>query len=128
MWKRIAGRLEDYSVIVPIYKRKGDVTNCGAYRRVKLLKNEMKIVERVLEKNIRVLMKVDNIQFGFMPERRTTDAPFIVKRMQEEYREKDKKLLMSFVDLAKASKKSNAIGTEEERTIRDLSESGDESL
>ena len=36
------------SVIVPIYKEKGDVTNCGAYRGVKLLEHGVKIVERVL--------------------------------------------------------------------------------
>ena len=46
-------------------------------------------------------MKLDNTQFGFMPGRGTADALFIVRRMQEEYREKDKKLYMCFVDLEK---------------------------
>ena len=41
------------------------------------------------------------MQFGFMPGRKTTDALFIVKRMQEEYREKDKKLYMCFMDFEK---------------------------
>ena len=54
---------------------------------------------------------MDDMQFGFMPGRRMTDALFIVRRMQEEYREKDKKLYIYFV-------KSNATGTEEERTTR----------
>ena len=36
-----------------------------------------------------------------MPGRRTTDALFIVKRMQEEYGE-DKKLYICFMDLEKA--------------------------
>ena len=34
----------------------------------------MKIVERVLEKRIRELVKVDVIQFGFMSGKDTTDA------------------------------------------------------
>ena len=41
------------SVVVPIFKGKGDVIDCGAYREVKLLEHAMKIVERVLEKRIR---------------------------------------------------------------------------
>ena len=86
------------SLMVPIYKGKGDVTSCGAYRGVKLLEHGMKIVERVLEKRIRALLEVDDMQFGFISERETIDALFIVRRMQEEYREKDKKLYMCFVD------------------------------
>ena len=41
------------SVVVPIFKGKGDAMSCGAYRGVKLLEHAMKIVERVLEKRIR---------------------------------------------------------------------------
>ena len=40
------------SVVVPIFKGKGDVMNCRAYRGVKLLEHAMKIVERVLENRI----------------------------------------------------------------------------
>ena len=84
-----------------IYKGKGDVTNCGGYREVKLLKHGMKIVEWELENRIKALV-VDDMQFGFMPGRGTTDALLIVSRMQKEYREKYKKLYMCFVDLEKA--------------------------
>ena len=41
------------SVLVPIFKGKGDVRNCNTYRGVKLLERAMKIVERVLERRIR---------------------------------------------------------------------------
>ena len=47
-------------------------------------------------------MKVDDMQFGFMPGKGTTDALFILRRMQEEFRGKEKKLYMCFVDLEKA--------------------------
>ncbi|XP_006813953.1 uncharacterized protein LOC102807557, partial [Saccoglossus kowalevskii] len=42
------------------------------------------------------------MQFGFMPGKGTIDAVFILRRMQEEYRAKGKKLYMCFVDLEKA--------------------------
>ena len=95
------GMPEDWktSVMVPIYKGKGAVMNCSAYRGVKLLEQAMKIVERVLEKRIRALVEMDYMQFGFMPGRETTYALFTVRRMQEVYREKDKKLYMCFMDL-----------------------------
>ena len=90
------------SAVVPIFKGKGDVMDCGAYRGVKLLEHAMKIVERELEKRIRELVMVDDMQFGFMPGKGTTDALFILRRMQEEFRRREKKLYMCFVDLEKA--------------------------
>ena len=77
------GMPEDWkiSVIVPIYNRKEDVMNCGAYRGMKLLEHGMKIIKRALEKRIRALVKVDDMQFSFIPGRRTTDALFIMGRM-----------------------------------------------
>ena len=62
------------SVMVPIYKGKVDVTNCDAYRGVNLLEHGIKIVERVLEKRIRALVEVDDMQFGSIPGRRTINA------------------------------------------------------
>ena len=84
--------LEDWktSVMVPIYMGKGNVTNCRAYKGVKLLKHGMKIIERVLEKRITALVEVDDMQLGFMPGRETTDTLFTVRRMQKKYRDKDK--------------------------------------
>ena len=90
------------SVVVPIFKGKEDVMDCGAYRGVKLLEHAMKIVERVLENRIRKLVMIDEMQFGFMPEKGTTHAVFILRRMQEESRRKEKKLYMCFEDLEKA--------------------------
>ena len=42
------------------------------------------------------------MQFGFMPERGTIDAVFILRRMQEEYHTKGRKLYMCFLNLEKA--------------------------
>ena len=89
-------------MIVPIFKGKGDVMSCGSYREVKLLENAVKIVERVIERRIRTLVNLNEMQFGFMPGIETVDAIFMVRRMQEEYQKKDKKLCMCFVDMEKA--------------------------
>ena len=52
----------------------------------------MKVLERVLEKNIRYQVSIDDMQFGFMPGKGTTDAIFIMQA-------RNKKLYYAFVDL-----------------------------
>ena len=44
---------EDWStsVVIPIFKGKGDIMNCHMHRGVKLLGHALKIVEKLLEKN-----------------------------------------------------------------------------
>ena len=90
------------STVVPIYKQKGSVMDCASYRGVKLLEHGMKVVERLLEKRLRRLVEVDKMQFGFMPGKSTVDAIFILRRMQESYLKKKRKLFIRFVDLEKA--------------------------
>lgn len=41
------------SILIPIYKGKGDARECGSYRGVKLLEHAMKVFERVLERRLR---------------------------------------------------------------------------
>ncbi|XP_065321325.1 uncharacterized protein LOC135928790 [Gordionus sp. m RMFG-2023] len=53
------------SIIIPVYKGKGDPLDCGSYRAIKLLEHAMKVFERVLEKRIREQIKIDEMQFGF---------------------------------------------------------------
>ena len=45
---------------------------------------------------------MDDMQFGFMPGKGAIDAVFILRRIQDEYLAKQKKLYMCFVDLEKA--------------------------
>ena len=61
------------SVIIPLYKNKGDVRDCGSYRKIKILERRMKITERVFEKK---LVNFDDSQFWFRPGMGTTDALF----------------------------------------------------
>ena len=83
------------SVIVAIFKGKGDVMSCGSHRGVKLLEHAMKIVERVLERQIQTLINLNEMQLGFMPEKETVDAIF-VRRMQEEYQKKGQEVVYVF--------------------------------
>ena len=54
--------------------------NCGMHRGVKLLEHAMKIVEKTLEKILRKIVMIDDIQFGSMPGKGTIHAVFILRR------------------------------------------------
>ncbi|XP_065320348.1 uncharacterized protein LOC135927976 [Gordionus sp. m RMFG-2023] len=69
------------SIIIPVYKGKGDPLDCGSCTTFKLLKHAMK--------------------FGFTSGKSTTDAIFVVRQIQE-YLANEKKLYYAFVDLMKA--------------------------
>ena len=47
------------SIMVPIFKGKGDIRNCSCHRAVKLLEYGVKVVERVLEKMLHRIVYVD---------------------------------------------------------------------
>ena len=89
-------------MVLPIYKGKGDPMECGSYRGIKLLEDAMKVVERILKHRIRQQMVIDDMQFGFMKGKGTTDAIFIARQLQENFRVKGKKIYFGFVDLEKA--------------------------
>ena len=90
------------SVVVPIYKEKGDVQDCNNYRRIKLMSHTMKIWERVIDQRLRMEVEITPEQFGFMPNRRTTDAVFALRQVMERCREGQKTLYILFIDLEKA--------------------------
>ena len=56
----------------------------------------------MLEKRIKCQVSIDNMQFGFMPGKGTTDAIFIMRQVQEKHQAKKKKLYYAFVDPVKA--------------------------
>ena len=52
----------------------------------KLHEHEIQVLERVLERRLCTIVTLDEMQFGFMPERGgTMDAVFILRMLQEEY-------------------------------------------
>ena len=66
------------SFIINLFKGKGDALLRGNYRGLKLQEQAMKIMEHVLNAIIRQIVTIDEMQFGFITERSTTDAIFIL--------------------------------------------------
>ena len=61
----------------------------------------MKILEHILNTIIWEQVSINNMQFGFMPGRGTTNAIFILRQQQEKYLLKKKNICFVFVDLQK---------------------------
>jgi len=66
------------SILVPIFKNKGDVQSCTNYRGIKLMSHTMKLWERDIEHRLRGVTRVTQNQFGFMLGRSTFGACCIV--------------------------------------------------
>ena len=62
----------------------------------------MKVFENILDRRLSNVTRIMDGQCGFMPGKACADAIFILRRMQEKYLEKRKKLYHVFVDLEKA--------------------------
>ncbi|KAK3532154.1 hypothetical protein QTP86_009025 [Hemibagrus guttatus] len=90
------------SVLVPIFKNKGDVQSCSNYRGIKLMSHTMKVWERVVEARLRKVVEICEQQYGFMSRKSTTDAIFALRILMEKYRDGQKELHCVFVDLEKA--------------------------
>ena len=70
------------SIIVNLYKGKGDALNRGIYRGLKLKDHVMKLVGHVLKRRIRKMVDIDEMQFGSVSGRSAIDAVFIVRQLQ----------------------------------------------
>jgi hypothetical protein len=90
------------SILVPIFKDKGDVQSCTKYRGIKLMSHTMKLCERIIEHCLRDVTNVTENQFSFMPGRSTMEAIFLISQLMERCMEQKKDLHMVFIDLEKA--------------------------
>jgi len=62
----------------------------------------MKVVEKIFSTKFGFRLRLMTMQFGFMKRKGTTDAIFMARQMQGNFRVKGKKLYFGFVDLEKA--------------------------
>ena len=52
--------------MVPIYKQKGDVTECRSYRGIYPMERVMKLLERVVDRRLKTYFDIDEMEFGYM--------------------------------------------------------------
>ncbi len=90
------------SSLVPIFKGKGDIQDCGGYRGIKLISHMLKVWERVIESRLQEKVTISDQQFGFMLGCSTTDAIFGLQQLMEKRREGQQELHCVFIDLEKA--------------------------
>ena len=89
------------SILTPLYKGKGNVTDCNNYRGIKLMCHGMKLFERLVEDRLRQVIEISSTQYGFQQGKSTTEPIFALRMMQEKHLEKRQDLHMIFVDLEK---------------------------
>ena len=75
------------SILISIFKNKGDIMNCGNYRGIKPMCHSIKLFERVHDNRLRNIVSISEEQFGFVNGKYTTDASFALIQLQERYRE-----------------------------------------
>ena len=88
--------------MTPLYKGKGNVTECNNYRGIKLMCLGMKLFERLVEDRLRQVTEISSTQYGFRQGKSTTEPIFTLRMMQEKKLAKRQDLHMIFVDLEKA--------------------------
>jgi hypothetical protein len=90
------------SILVSIFKNKGDVQSSTNYQGIKLMSHTMKSWKRIIEHCLRGVTNIIENQFGFMPGRSTMEAIFLIRQLMERCMEQKKGLHIVFIDLDKA--------------------------
>ena len=93
------------SIIISIYKNKGDRAECGNSRGISLLSVAGKLLAKILLKRLIKHVSEDlmpETQCGFRQNRSTSDMIFVARQTMEKCREQHRDLQMCFIDLAKA--------------------------
>lgn len=92
------------SIIVPIYKKKGDSGQCNNYRGISLMDHIAKLYERMIECRLREIVEqsLGEEQHGYRKGRGTTDLIFSLRQVVEKAYEYNVDLFIVFIDLQKA--------------------------
>ena len=88
------------AVIVPLYKGKGERTECKNYRGISLLSGVGKIYAGTLvDRTRRVTGDLfDEEQGGFRAGRRCVDQTFTLKQIDEKARERKRRMYVGFIE------------------------------
>ena len=90
------------SVLIPIYKNKGNAQCCENYIGIKLMSHTMKVWKRIIKARLNDRVEISKEKYGFMPGKGTTNAMFALRMLMERYREGQTELHYVFVDPEKA--------------------------
>ena len=92
------------TIIVLLYKGKGDSTKCENYRGIALINHIMKIYERILEKRARAIIEpqLGQEQYGYRKGRSVIDLIFALRMVVEKAWEFNVPIYGAFIDLRKA--------------------------
>ena len=92
--------------VIAVLHKKGDKTECGNYRSISLVSHAGKVLLKVVARRLSAYCEAKGLlpeeQFGFRPDRSTTDMMFVVRRLQEMRRKAGVSLVLCFVDIQKA--------------------------
>ena len=91
------------SIFITIPKVNG-TAKCEKHRTISLMSHVTKLVLRVIMNRIRgrTLREISEVQYGFMPDRGTRNAIFVLRRLVERMIEKQKDVYVCFIDYSKA--------------------------
>ena len=91
------------TIIVPIYKSKGDRSECKNYREINLLSIPREMYGIILIEKVSSLTEglIGEEQYGFRSGRGYVDQVLVMKQMSEKFGDKNKSLYVACVDLEK---------------------------
>ena len=91
------------SIFITIPKVKG-TAKCEKHRTISLMSLVTKLVLRVIMNRIRgrTLSVISEVQYGFMPDRGTRNAIFVLRRLVERMIGKQNEVYVCFIDNSKA--------------------------
>ena len=91
------------SIFITIPKVKG-TAKCEKHRTISLMSHVTKLVLWVIMNRIRgrTLIQISEVQYGFIPDRGTRNAIFVLRRLVERMIEKQKYVYVCFIDYSKA--------------------------
>jgi hypothetical protein len=88
--------------LIPLYKNKGNVTDCTNYRGIKLISHTMKFWGTVIEYRLQGIIKISSNQYDFMPGGSTMKVIHLLRHINKYHRDIKKDLHMVFIDLETA--------------------------
>ena len=92
------------TLVIPIFKGKGDTGSCQNYRGISLIPHITKLYERILERRISLLVEplLGEEQHGYRNNRTVTDLTFGLRMVIEKAWEYNQSIYIAFIDLQKA--------------------------